>query len=153
MKVNLLHDNPGGVLSGYLNVDPAALPDDASRTACPLDNLSRLVDRGELSHLRACHVLDLFALEGSPCRREVLSHWMSLLGHGGRLTLVGTDLPELVRLYQMGRLSEGDFSRVLYRHGSLVGVGTLRDELAVGGLEILAVSLTGGVYAIEARRP
>lgn len=112
MKVNLLLDNPGGVRSGYLNIDPAAPPDDPhGRSACPIDRLEQLLDAGEVTELVAHDILDVF-----PSSRvgPVLEGWMSRLAHGGRLHLSVVDVREVCRGYLSGGITLGDVQELLH---------------------------------------
>jgi hypothetical protein len=111
MKINLLLDNPGGARSGYLNIDPAAPPDDPDRLAGPVDDLGHAADAGEATHLVALDILDYFPAGEADA---VLERWLSRLAHGGRLTMSVVDMREVARGLLAGTLGDQEANELLY---------------------------------------
>lgn len=78
---------------------------------CEPDALTGLFDLGELAELTCHDVLDAYAAEDVD---RVLSHWLSLLRHGGRLTLSVVDLGEVARGFASGGLSVDAANELLH---------------------------------------
>lgn len=114
MKVNLLLDNPGDVRSGYLNIDGAAIPADCQidgRMCASVSDLSHTVDVNELDELIAMDILDYFPLEEAD---KIIDHWLSLLKHGGKLTVGMVDLRQVAREVLANSIDIADVNELLY---------------------------------------
>lgn len=97
MKINLLFNNPYDVRSGYLNIDPYAGPNDqAGRIPGDINNLDDLVSAGEATEVVALDILDKFPRQYVD---QILTHWLSRLAHGGRLTISVIDLYEVAKAF------------------------------------------------------
>jgi hypothetical protein len=159
MKLNLLLDNPGDCRSGYLNVDPFA-PESAEdgRVRGDLLKLTEFVDLAEVEEVVALDVLDYFpghALD------EVLSHWLSLLAHGGKLTMSVIDVKEVARAVLANTLSAEDVDELL--HGkqekdwqlrkSSFTLKQLSDVLEARGYKVLARRVQNYRAVVTVQRP
>lgn len=158
MRLNLLSNCPGGVRSGYVNVDPHAPEGDPhGRVACPLDSLS-LCETNEASEIIAAGVLDRFPTHQVDA---VLDHWISRLAHGGVLTVSVGDAREAARNFLSGFWNLDSFNAAV--HGEQDGPGRsvqccLTAEVLAGvmesrGLRVLGVKVEGGVAVVSGERP
>jgi hypothetical protein len=115
VKLNLLVNNPGGVRSGYVNVDPVAPEGNSDRIACPLEKLDATCDAAEAEELVALDILDLFPAKVADA---VLDHWLSRLAHGGKITLSVVDMMEVARGFTARSLSIEDANLLLHGNQS-----------------------------------
>jgi hypothetical protein len=103
VKVNLLVGNPGGVRSGYINIDVKKAEDVA--------DISEHVDAAEASEVVALDIIDRFpASDGD----KVLDNWLSRLARGGVLTMSFVDVREVARGILSGKLSPEDIQELLH---------------------------------------
>lgn len=141
MKLNLLLNDPGGVRSGHLNVDPYVGPDDPLRTRGSPFNLTDLADKGEVTDLVA---LDILGFLPKPEVVRVLDHWVGLLAYGGTLTVTMLDIDEVARLLYLGKLSSEQAEQLVHGGGdewkvrrSFTTAEKLAANLAARGLRVL----------------
>lgn len=111
MKLNLLLNNPGGVRSGYTNVDPIAPENSLDSVRCDVTNLDTVCDAGEASELVAHDILDYIPRAQVP---KVLNHWLSRLAHGGTFVLSCVDLLEVSRALVAYRLPLEEANKLLH---------------------------------------
>lgn len=112
MKVNLLLDNPDGVLGGYVNIDQFTPPDDTTgRIGGEVGDLSHTVDAAEAEEIVALEILDFF-----PAKRtdHVLDNWLSRLAHGGTITVSVVDTREVARGVLNRQLTMETLNGLLY---------------------------------------
>lgn len=154
MKLNILMDDPGGVRSGYVNVDPFVQEGDRSRSWADPRNLSAVADPGECEEVVALGVLDCYpadAVDG------VLDHWLSLLAHGGRLTVSVTDLREVARGFLAGAIGLDEANSLL--HGGAVKKASALDLLSLAevlenkGYKILHKRVVNRRAVVTCERP
>jgi hypothetical protein len=112
MKVNLLIDNPDEALSGYVNLDPYAKPDDKTRTRCEaLGDLSSIVDDGEAEEIVARDIVEYFRQVDVD---QILNHWLGKLRRGGTLTITFVDIRDVTKGYLNGSLSVEDYNILVH---------------------------------------
>lgn len=156
MKVNLLIG--GYPLNGYLNLDPLAQPNDASKVNHTLENLDDIIDNNECTELLAYNVIDTFPIN---VRQQVLSHWLSKIEHNGVFVLSGLDINKAARLITSCDISIGDINTLLY--GPCLnmwsinkGAWSLHDAINAimsnGQFKILTKSFNGLNYIVKAQR-
>ena len=158
MKVNLLLDEPAGVMPGWLNVDPLAPAGDEGRVNGDPANLSAFVDAGEVEELRALGVLDYLP---RAVAQKAIEHWASLLAHGGLLAVSSLDLLEVSKSFQNRFISLEQASLLLYgqqekawqfRHCSHTALELSR-LLEARGLVVLKRRVEHFFAVVVARRP
>ncbi len=101
LRLNLLVNDPEGVLPGYLNVDPLGQPGRDDIVLGAHHDLSHSVDANEAAEVRAIDVLH-YASQAEV--RPIVQHWSSRLAHGGRLVIGGVDLREVCDQAAQGML-------------------------------------------------
>lgn len=158
-KVNLLIDNPAGVLSGYDNIDPFTPDDDKfGRIKGDISNLNHEVDDGEVEEILAYGILNYY---GGAHVDAILSNWVSKLAHGGMLTVSCVDLRSVCREYLSGSLPIEDANQILYgTHSepwdfrkSVFSIDIVEQVLRNKGLKILSKRLHKTLMYITCERP
>lgn len=158
MKVRLaVHQPP---YSGYLNVDPVPILEegkDYNVSQTDFRNLDNVCSQSSLFELLCDDVLDYIPRTNL---RAVLSNWVSKLRHSGKITLSGTDIYEVCRLFLTGSINNEEFNVIT--HGSHNDVWDVKlsqstlnevtDLLSEFGLKIVSKSLDGFRFFIEAVR-
>lgn len=155
VRLNLLLNNPGGVRSGYLNVDPYS---QGWAAAADPGDLGGLCDANEAAELVALEVLDFYPAHLADA---ALDHWLSRLAHGGEVTLSTVDLREVCRGFLGGYLSHDDANNLL--HGipthdagvkrSSYTLGQLVEVLENKGMVVVRKRLQNYRAVVTARRP
>lgn len=150
VRVNLLCNDPGGVRSGCINIDPAADLSDA-RLKGDLHDLSPFVDDGEASEIVACDVIDRYERGSVPA---VLAKWAAKLKKGeGELFFSFLDVYAFSRSLLSGEQT-GESADALC-HGGRACV-LFREEVEglceQAGLEIVERSLARFRVFLRARR-
>jgi hypothetical protein len=158
LKINLLLNDPGGVRSGHLNVDPYSPEDDPLRTRGSPFDLAPFADKGEVAELVA---LDVLGILPKPQVKAALDHWVGLLAFGGTITLTMTDIEEVARLVYLGKVSSEQAEGLI--HGgadewkvrrSFTTAEKLAANLQARGLRILKRQVVDNCQAlVVARRP
>lgn len=110
MKVNLLI-NSRDVRSGYINIDPYAVPGDADRVQGSIWDLDDVADDGEVTDLIALDVIDYV---GSEQADTVLSGWIGKLRHGATITVGGIDMHEVAHALISRKLGLVEANVLLY---------------------------------------
>lgn len=157
MKINLLYDHPGGIRSGWLNVDPLAPSGRTDVVPCSLLALHELVDPASCAEVCACEVLPHLSRKEVPL---ALDHWVGLLARGGRITLSAVDLAEVCRLAWIGSLRLDEIADLLFGpqdrpwryHRSAHHVHDLAEELSRRGLSIEKARIENRQAVVVARR-
>ena len=156
MKINILLDSPNNTLSGYVNVDPIADPNDIKRVVCDVDNLTPLVDDGEAEVIIVTEVLAYFPFRDLD---RLVNHWVSKLKKGGgRLTITDIDFYEVTRDIQSRKLNLEEANMLLYGHEdkpwryrkALISGQLLADLLRSKGLKIVKHRLGEYKFVVEA---
>lgn len=156
MKVNLLLKNPGGIRSGFLNIDPFADGSDA-RVAADVSNLDHSVDAGELDELVALDVLNYFP--GDQVDR-LLDNWLSKLAYGGTITVGVVDVREVARallansigLDLANDLLHGEHREPWQSRKCSLTLARLAEVLENKGYKILAKRTANFVAVVTAQR-
>lgn len=111
MKLNLLLDNPAGILNGYVNVDPFAKGQD-ERVCAEVTNLDSVVSDGEAEEILAYDILHYFPMimvDG------MIANWLKKLSiKGGKLAISATDLYEVSRQFWIGDINADKANCLLY---------------------------------------
>lgn len=110
MKINLLIDNPHGILSDAVNVDPLANGTDA-RICHDLTNLDNVAYDGEASEVICNGLLSYFGQNIIP---SILDNWLRKLKYGGTLVLVDFDVEELSQKMLLGDIPLSEFNDCIY---------------------------------------
>lgn len=110
MKINLLIDNPHGILSDAVNVDPFADGKD-SRVAHDLTNLDGICFDGEASEIVCNGLLSYFSQNIIP---SILDNWLRKLQYGGRLIIVDFDIEELSQKMLLGDIPLSAFNNMIF---------------------------------------
>lgn len=110
MKLNLLLNNPAGVRSGYLNLDPFADGKDV-RVQCDITDISSQVEENEAVEIIAIDVLNKYPAIQVP---GVLEHWLSRLAHKGKFVLSVPDLIEVGRAIRNDLITIEEANAILY---------------------------------------
>lgn len=140
----------GEVVTGRLNVCPEP------REGCahaPLTELHPLAHPASCKRLAADDALSLFPPEGAD---GALRHWLSLLAHGGEISLSGPDSWEISRLRFREEISLEQFNAVLFGPAG-ARRSCLDAERAAAALSGLGLEITGrfierGMFHVTARR-
>jgi hypothetical protein len=158
VKISLLIDDPGGVRSGRLCIDPLAPEGDALRVRGDLADLSPFADDGEVECLEALDVLGAFPLARVPA---VLQHWCGKLAIGGTITVSTLDPYEVGRALAGGVLRDTDATSLLYgsqtdwwkSRKSCLGLPDLSAALEARGLKVVRRLARDYFALVTARRP
>ena len=112
-KLNLLYGG-GDHMSGYLNIDPLADPENDKIIVADWKNLDELVDDAEATEILALNSLIEFVPR--PEINNVVDHWISKLRHGGKLVCAFIDTYEVCREFVNFNIGMGEVNEVF--HGS-----------------------------------
>lgn len=153
MKLNLLR-NSNRVMSGHLNVD--ILPGE-NKVQGDIANLDPLVDNASCTDIVARNVLEYVP---HPEIVNILNHWISKLRHGGKLTIVTTDLRSIAKSIIRDALEPSDYLSLLYGEQrnafdikrSILTLGTLSALLESAQLKITNKSMDSFEFSITAER-
>lgn len=158
MKVNILLNNPAEIRSGFLNIDPFAPDGDKDRVKCDPAALGPLVDAAEASEVVALGIIDYLPLAQSD---GVLTHWVSRLAHGGKLSISCVDLFEVCRAVHLRTVSVEDANKLL--HGEQrepwqfrkanYSLNHLTELIKAKGLRIITKKLVAFEAVVTAERP
>jgi hypothetical protein len=156
MKLNLLVNQPDGVLSGYLNIDPFAPPDDPRGRQCGrVERLSDFCEANEAEEILAFSVIDHFPMEDGDA---VVDHWVSRLAHGGTLVVGAVDVREVARQFLAENIDLRQAN--VHLHGTATAPKRsvhLLDQLALAiesrGLHIIKKRIHDCRAIVVARRP
>ena len=97
-------------LNGFINLDLA----DQSRPVDPY-KLDEYFDNNEIDEVFIVNdTLDYLPLQG---RGQALSHWLTKLAHGAKITLIGNDLFEVARVIDNGQLDLPQANAIVYGVG------------------------------------
>lgn len=149
MKVNLTINGPS--VDGMMNFDP--LSSDGGKIKADLSNLDDYVDKAEVTELRVSDVLDFIMPEQLG---KVLTYWISLLAHGGKITLDGVDALEVAHALTYGNIDLNQYNALL--HGNVpqrsisLALPVVVDMLKQQGLRISRKTLNEFRYLVEATR-
>lgn len=153
MKINLLVNNPEGVRSGFVNLDPLAQQDDPARIPCELSDLTMFVDDGEVTELLAVDVIDYIPAQQ---KEVVLSHWLKKVAFDGTITIGGLDIYQVAHAIENRQINLVEANRMLYgesvQRNGLVNCGQMASLLATAGYEILQKKIFGYNYLVTAKR-
>jgi hypothetical protein len=158
MKVNLLLDNPRGVLSGYINVDPIAPEGDSFRASLDITNFDAVCDDAEAAEINAIDILTYF-----PARdiNDIFTYWLTKLRHGGILRVGDVDLLEVAKSVATGAQSLEDINLLLYGEQDeawryrkcCLTVNQVADALKAKGFKIQKKRVHKNQFIVEAQRP
>lgn len=158
MKVNLLLDNPGGVRSGYLNIDPYAEPDDPRRQRASPAALDEVVCDAECSEFVAINVLDYYPIYDV---NTVFDHWVKKLAHGGSLIVSVVDTEEVARLWVADCISPQDAAELLYGKQKRIWevrksphtLASVAEMFRSRGLQIVEQRVRNAIVLVKGTRP
>lgn len=134
MKLNLLLNNPGGVRSGYLNLEGEAVT-----------NLDDVADANEVTEIIALDVLCYFP---NHLADQVLNHWLGKLAHGATITLGQPDIREIARAVLNRTIDLNVANELLYGSQQAPG-GERRNVLTMD--QLVAVLESKGLKVLRKR--
>ncbi len=169
MKVNIAIGSEN-YKSGYVNIDPTlqrksetvslenANEEQTNIVKCDIRNIDDIVSNSECKELVAIDVLDFLEWSES---RHVLAHWISKLRHGGKITVGGTDILEVCRLFYkqaidlktLNSLIHGEFSQawdVKMGHSTMEDLKTFLESQ---GIRVTKQRIKGFKMIVEGERP
>jgi hypothetical protein len=157
-RLNLLLDDEAGFRSGYLNCDPLGVDGREGWVRAGPTGLAGIVDPGSCQELVALNILPYLK---ASLVEEALNEWVSLLAHGGKITLSAPDCLDQQRLLYLGVLSPDQYNALIYgpqdRPWRYIQSGhsaqTLAEALSRRGLAILLKRIGGGRAVVVAQRP
>lgn len=153
MKIHLTY-NCNLWRAGYTNIDRFQC--DEHQTAGDVSNLDWVVDNGEATEIIAYDVIDHFFNQYVP---GVVEHWISKLAPNGTLTIVSTDLYQLVNKIYNRQVSLRDANALIFGAGmdsQRVSTSTLMDISAMMrsfGLVIIEQRYEDNLYVVKGKRP
>lgn len=168
MRINLLLDNPGGAINGYVNIDPFADGSDerVSSDLAPLHvvredgkkGFDEICDDAEASEIIADMVLTYF---GGDLVDGILDYWIRKLRHGGALKIVELDLLEIVKAVSDRRLPVEQANVLLYGEQTkpwqhrkcMLHANQMAEVLKGKGLVIEKKRVNNFQFVVEAKRP
>ena len=132
-------------LAGYTNVD-------ASQTSIDLANIQSLCDQAECIDLVVNDLLKFMPYEKLP---EVVHHMSSRLRHGGKMTLIFTDLNSILREYDRGTVNEKLLNQLMFASGarSCFTHAHILNILRAIKLKVSSVEISKEQVIIIAERP
>lgn len=110
MKINLLL-NSNNIRSGYLNIDPYALPGDPDKIHGSLVDLDEYVEDGEAVDFLALDIIDYIP---SNSVNDVITGWLKKIRHGGTITIGGIDLREVAHAILHHQINLTEANILLY---------------------------------------
>lgn len=156
MKLNLLIDNPNGMITGYLNIDPYASGSDF-RVKSDITSLGQFIDDGECEEIRAIDILSKYEAGKID---EIIDEWIAKLRKNGILVISDIDLFEVINNIQKGKISLNDTNLVLYGNQTepqsykkcVLSLHNIAEGLKMRGLLILEKSFNGLNFVVKAQR-
>ena len=112
MQINLIYHDED-VLNGYLNIHPWTFEEteEPNVKIGNLLNLGTLVDDSEATEIIANKVIDYL----SPAEiRPAMEEWIKKLRHGGKITIIGTDLYLVTKSILSFKLTSGEANEYLF---------------------------------------
>jgi Glu-tRNA(Gln) amidotransferase subunit E-like FAD-binding protein len=149
--------------TGYLNIDPAPQStsnkiDDYKIVAGDIRNIDAFVEDAECQELIVQGAIDYV-----PIRLvvDVLHHWIKKLRHKGIITITGTNLESLFKLYLNGQLTTLDINQLLYgvcEHpwtykSSCICLEEVDEVFRKAGLNIIRKKIEESSFTIVGQRP
>lgn len=153
MKIKLIY-NSNNVLSGYTNID--IVPGE-NKTQGELHNLNRHVDNNQATEIIAENVLEYYKHEDCP---GILENWIKKLRHGGKLTIVTTDIRSLSRLLVSEQVNLKDCLNFIFGSQnnelmfkkSIFTMDYLAEIMTNFGLSIIYKNINNGEIVITGQR-
>jgi hypothetical protein len=149
--------------SGYLNIDPVPnIPEEHGNqfkfANCSFEDLDTIINASECTDI---YVEDVISHIKPGEIFKAVSNWASKLRHHGKITIVGTDLFVITKMYINGQLNTLEFNNLIYGkedaswsfNSSQITLDEVSDLLKELGLEIISKSIEGTSFVIVGRRP
>lgn len=158
-KINLLYGG-GDFVSGHLNIDPLADPENDKLIVGNWKNLDQWADDAEVTEILALH--GLIEYVPRPEINDIVDHWIRKLRHGGKFIVQFTDCYEVAREFVNFNITMKEVNEVF--HGSQDRYELVKkcsftthgfaEYLAVKhGMKIEKKRLNGFEAVVEAIRP
>lgn len=156
MKLNLLIDNPNGMITGYLNIDPYASGSDF-RVKSDITSLGQFIDDGECEEIRAIDILSKYEANKID---EIIDEWISKLRKNGILVISDIDLFEVILNIEKGKINLNSTNLILYGNQTepqtykkcVLSLHNIAEGLKLRGLFILEKSFNGLNFVVKAQR-
>jgi len=156
MNINLLIDNPNGMITGYLNVDPYASGSDF-RIKSDIANLGEFIDDGECEEIRAIDILSKYEAAKVD---TIIDSWIAKLRKNGILVISDIDLFEVITNVNKGNININETNLILYGNQSesqtykkcVLTLHNISEGLKLRGLFILEKSFNGLNFVVKAQR-
>lgn len=141
----------------FLNICPFPIEDLGGFKYCHYQNLSEIIDDGELEHISCKNVINFISYKEL---KITLKNWFKKLKHGGTMLLLFEDLIELCRLVVVGKIDEkiaqefiyGNYSDKTILKKSGITIQEIKKIFVENEMFIETVKIDGFYCCITSRR-
>jgi GTPase SAR1 family protein len=159
MKVNILLDNPEGVLNGYTNIDPF-VPEKSgdSRINHNILNLDGVLEDAEGVEIRAINILTYLNANDI---NIAIENWVRKLRHKGQLVLADVDVNEVAKFIVAQKIDlklanimlHGEQQKEWQLRYTSLSLAEILPCLRNKGLKIITARILNGNFFVRAERP